>query len=151
MKRIDMKRIDMKRIDMKRINDIENLSGIGVFQTRFILPGSGICLPGIGIFLHSGITGESRNRIIQHEFGHYLDYKFGVDGDRKKLLGSYLLGFYVRIGVPSLLNLVWGINRLSAFSGNHRRYWTEIRANRLAKAHFGNSLARDFESFFPVA
>lgn len=136
---------------MKRIHGIENIRGISVFQTSWIVPGSGICLPGIGIFIHSGIPKASRKRIIQHEFGHYLDYKFGVDGDRKKLLGSYQLGFYLEIGLPSLLNLVWGVNRMPAFSGEHRTYWTEIRANRLAKAHFGNSLAQDFDRFFPVA
>ncbi len=136
---------------MKRIDDKEMLEGIAIFETRLILPGSAICLPGVGIFLHSGITGESRNRIIQHEYGHYLDYKFGLEGDRKKLLGSYLLGFYVKIGLPSLLNLAWGFKRLPAFSGKHSRYWTEIRANRLAKAYFGNALAQDFEAFFPVA
>ena len=127
------------------------LEGIRVFQTRWIKSGSGICLPGIGIFIHSDIPENGKKRIVQHEFGHFLDYKFGLDGDRKKLLGSFLLGFYFLIGLPSLLNLIGGINRFPIFSGDHRIFWTEIRANRLAKAHFGNNLAVDFDRFFPVA
>lgn len=134
---------------IKPLRNIENLEGIRVYQTRWIKSGSGICLPGIGIFIHSGIPDNAKLRIIQHEFGHYLDYRFGVDGDRKMFIGSYFLGFYVKIGIPSILNLVAGINRIPAFSGEHRKFWTEIRANRLAKAHFGESLAEDFSRFFP--
>ena len=136
---------------IKKIDDIEKLEGIGVFRTRLMLPGSGICLPGIGIFIHSDIPHKASKRIIQHEFGHYLDYRYGVDGDRKRLLGSHLLGFYGKIGLPSLLNLVWGINRIPAFAGDHRTFWAELRANRLASAHFGETLASDFAAFFPLS
>lgn len=136
---------------LEKIENIELLEGIRVFQTNWIKSGSGICLPGIGIFIHSDIPEFAKKRIIQHEFGHYLDYKSGLDGDRKRLLGSYLLGFYVLIGIPSFLNLISGVNRLPMFSGDHRTYWTEIRANRLAKTHFGNYLANDFDRYFPIA
>jgi len=136
---------------IRRIRNIENLHGIGVFQTGLILSGTGICLPGIGIFIHDRIPESARKRIIQHEYGHYLDYKSGDEGDQKRFLGSHLLGFYLKIGLPSLLNLMWGINKIPAFSGNHRRFWTEIRANRLAKNHFGKTLAEDFERYFPTA
>lgn len=136
---------------IRKIRNIENLHGIGVFQTSLILAGTGICLPGIGIFIHDSIPEIARKRIIQHEYGHYLDYKSGDGGDQKRFLGSHLLGFYLKIGLPSLLNLMWGINKIPAFSGNHRRFWTEIRANRLAKNHFGDTLAEDFDRFFPTA
>jgi hypothetical protein len=135
---------------ISRISNIDKVSGIAVYHTRLLLPGSGICLPGIGIFIHSDIPDSFRLRLIQHEFGHFLDYKYGLNGDRMKWLGSHLLGFYVRIGVPSMLNLLWGFNRFPAFSGDHRRFWTEIRANRLAQAHFGDTLDRDYERYFPL-
>ncbi|HSF53929.1 MAG TPA: hypothetical protein VLA71_09270 [Algoriphagus sp.] len=135
---------------IKEIKNIALVEGIRIFQTRWIKSGSGICLPEIGIFIHSEIPDHAKKRIIQHEFGHYLDYKNGFEGERKKLLGSYLLGFYILIGIPSLLNLVPGFNRLPVFSGDHRTFWTEIRANRLSKSHFGRFLADDFDRFFPV-
>jgi hypothetical protein len=136
---------------IRRIRNIENLHGIGVFQTGLIWPGSGICLPGIGIFIHDGIPESARKRIIQHEYGHYLDYKSGDGGDQKRFLGSHLLGFYLKIGLPSILNLIWGINKIPAVSGDHRRFWTETRANRLANSHFGETLAEDFDRYFPTA
>lgn len=120
-----------------------------MYQTPWMLRGSGICLPGIGIFIHSSIPEKAKLGIIQHEYGHFLDYKFGSNADQKRLLGSRLLGFYLLIGIPSLLNLVPILNRIPAFSGPHRTFWTEIRANKLAKAHFGEKLAEDFHRYFP--
>ncbi|RIW12780.1 hypothetical protein D0X99_18485 [Algoriphagus lacus] len=110
----------------------ELVKGIGIYRTSFIWPGSGICLPGIGIFIHKAVTGVHYDRMVQHEFGHFLDYLSGYGGDRKKLLGSYLLGFYLLIGLPSLLNLTPVFRLLSAFRGDHRTFWTELRANSLA-------------------
>lgn len=136
---------------MQRINDIARLDGIAAYRTRWLVSGSGICLPGIGIFIHADIPAKATTRIVQHEYGHFLDYKCGLNGDRKCFLGSYLLGFYLKIGLPSLLNLLWGISRIPAFAGDHRTFWTEIRANRLAVAHFGSSLAVDFLAYFPRA
>ncbi len=126
------------------------IRGIRVFETRMLLSGTAICLPGIGIFVHAGLSSQAKERVIQHEFGHYLDFQQGYLGNRKKLLGSYLLGFYVLIGLPSLLNLTPGFRLLSPFKGDHRRFWTELRANRLAKDFFGKELAPNFERYFPV-
>jgi hypothetical protein len=134
----------------QEIKNIPKLNGIRVFQTTWIRSGSGICLPVIGIFIHSKIPERTKKRIIQHEYGHFLDYKFGLDGDRKKLLGSALLGFYFLIGIPSLFNLIPVINQIPAFAGRHQFYWTELRANRLAKAHFGDLIAEDFDRYFPT-
>ncbi len=134
---------------IKEIKNISKLSGIRVYQTSWILAGSGICLPGIGIFISSEIPESAKQQIIQHEFGHFLDYRYGVDGDQKRLFGSRLLGFYLLIGIPSLFNLIPFINRLPIFKGDHRAFWTEIRANQLAKAHFGEMLAKGFDRRFP--
>jgi hypothetical protein len=134
---------------VKELKNIPKVEGIRVYQTSWMLNGSGICLPGIGIFIHSGIPEKIKLQIIQHEYGHYLDFKHGVDGDQKRVFGSGLLGFYLGIGIPSLFNLIPILNQLSAFKGPHGTFWTEIRANRLAKAHFGAFLAEEFEKNFP--
>jgi hypothetical protein len=133
----------------RRINSPEKLEGIGVFQTPFLVKGSAICLPGIGIFLSDSIQGFLQKAVIQHEFGHYLDYLHGYEGDRKRFLGSGLLGFYLKIGLPSLFNLIPGLNLLPWFAGPHRLFWTELRANQLASLYFGETLASDFSFRFP--
>lgn len=125
------------------------MKGIRVYQTSWMLAGSGICLPGIGIFIHSSGSEKTRLQLIQHEYGHFLDFKYGLNGDRKKLLGSHHLGFYFLVGIPSLFNLIPLINRIGRFQGDHRTFWTELRANSLAKAHFGEFLAEGFERNFP--
>lgn len=135
-------------IDQDRNREL--IRGIGVYRTSYIWPGSGICLPGIGIFIHKKVTGVHFDRMVQHEYGHFLDFQSGFGGDRKKILGSYLLGFYVLIGLPSLLNLIPGFRWFSAFRGEHRTFWTELRANRLAGEYFGNQLAPDFYRYFPL-
>lgn len=135
---------------LQEIKNIEKLDGIRVFRTSFIKNGSGICLPGIGIFIHSEIPDSDRMQIIQHEYGHFLDYQFGVNEDLKKLFNSRFLGFYILIGIPSVFNLIPILNRIPYFSGPHRTFWTEIRANRLAKAHFGDSIAKGFDRNFPT-
>lgn len=135
---------------VSEIKNIQSVKGIKVYHTTWILNGSGICLPGIGIFIHSTIPENTKISIIQHEYGHFLDYRYGMNGDRKKVLGSYLLGFYLLIGIPSLLNLIPLIRQLPIFSGPHKTFWTELRANRLAKAHFGDFLAKGFERNFPL-
>lgn len=127
-----------------RFESLRAVGGIKVYRTRWIPKGSGICLPGLGIYIHQELKDDSLEQLIQHEYGHYLDYKFGFRGDRKKFLGSYRLGFYMKIGLPSVLNLTPGFRSLSAFKGDHRRFWTEIRANVLASEFFGKSLARNY-------
>lgn len=41
--------------------------------------GTGVTLPGIGIFIHSSVKGRNRESMLQHEYGHFLDYKFSPD------------------------------------------------------------------------
>ncbi|MFN4000427.1 hypothetical protein [Algoriphagus sp.] len=134
---------------VEEIKNIQGVKGIRVYQTSWILAGSGICLPEIGIFISKAIPEKARLSIIQHEYGHFLDFKNGVNGGPKRLFGSRILGFYILIGIPSLFNLIPLINQLPIFKGDHRTFWTEIRANQLAKAHFGKFLAEGFERSFP--
>lgn len=125
------------------------VQGIRIFRSPWVVRGSAICLPGLGIFLSKTLPQSSDKAIIQHEYGHYLDYLRGFEGDQKRFLGSRLLGFYLKIGLPSLLNLTPGLRHLPWFKGNHRLFWTELRANHLASAHFGKELAEGFERRFP--
>lgn len=135
---------------IREIKNIPGVTDIRVFETDWIRERSGICLPKIGIFVHSAFSESEKIRIIQHEYGHFLDFNFGLNGDRKQILGSAFLGFYLGIGVPSLLNLIPLVNKIKSFEGDHKTFWTELRANQLAKAHFGVSIAPDFEHFFPI-
>ncbi|WP_026952893.1 hypothetical protein [Algoriphagus mannitolivorans] len=134
----------------QRIPNPDKVDGIRIYRTPFLLKGSAICLPGLGIFLSSVIPESVQVPIIQHEYGHFLDYQKGFEGDHKRFLGSKFLGFYLKIGLPSLLNLSPGFRNLGWFQGNHRIFWTEIRANRLAVAHFENYLAEGFLHRFPT-
>lgn len=133
----------------QRIPNPAKVEGIRIYRTPFLVKGSAICLPGLGIFLSSAIPVSAQVPIIQHEYGHFLDYQKGFEGDHKRFLGSKFLGFYLKIGFPSLLNLSPGFRNLRWFQGNHRIFWTEIRANRLAVAHFENYLAEGFLRRFP--
>jgi hypothetical protein len=133
----------------REIKNIKGLRGIRVYETNWMISGSGICLPGLGIFIHSDIRDQSKERIIQHEYGHFLDYQHGLENDQKVFLGSKLLGFYLLIGIPSLFNLIPMLNRIPLFEGEHRYFWTETRANRLAKEYFGAKIAENFDRYFP--
>ena len=134
---------------LKEISDPVNFPGIKLFETNLILKGSAICLPGIGIFIHLGIKGKAQNRVLQHEYGHFLDFKTSKDLRRKRTLKSPILGFYLGIGIPSILNTIPIFNKIPGLRGSHRDYWTEIRANRLAADWFGDRLAADFSKFHP--
>ena len=134
---------------LKEISDPVNFPGIKLFETNLVLKGSAICLPGIGIFVHYKTNGQSRNRVLQHEYGHFLDYKTSKDLRRKRTLNSPFLGFYLCIGLPSILNTIPLMNKIPGLQGNHRDYWTEVRANKLAADWFGDQLAADFNKFHP--
>ncbi len=118
------------------ISDQENFPGIKIYETKLLVSASAIILPGVGIFIHSGITGSQRLRVLQHEYGHYLDYL--------SFSGFAMIKFYIFIGLPSLLNAATGIG------GNHKTYRTELRANRLAEKWFGNKLSKDYTKIYPV-
>ena len=110
-----------------------------------IAEGSAVTLPGLGIYIHSSITGDARTRVLQHEYGHYLDYKFSPDLQMNVFNKSpAILNFYMKIGIPSFFNAATGIG------GDHRSYPTEIRANKWAEIWFGNKLAPRFNTFYPT-
>jgi hypothetical protein len=135
---------------LKEISDPVNFPGIKLYETRFIVPRSAICLPSVGIFIHSDTPKKSRLRIFQHEYGHFLDYLMIKDLLEKRTFKSPLFYFYFRIGIPSLLNTIPLINKIPGLQGSHLDYWTELRANRLATQWFGDRLANDFHQFHPT-
>lgn len=117
--------------DYKDISDEKNYPGVKIYESRLAASGA-ITLPGIGIFVHPG--GGKDVGLLQHEYGHYLDYKFSPD------LNSFgtpsaTLNFYLTIGLPSIFNAATGLG------GDHGTYWTEIRANQWAQSWFGDKLS----------
>lgn len=125
------------------ISDEKNYPGVKIYQSRLVAYGSAVTLPGIGILIHPSITGIDMVQTLQHEYGHYLDYKFSPDLNQNMQSPSSMLNFYVAIGIPSIFNAATG------FGGNHYSYWTEIRANQWAKNWFGASYISD-EYYYPT-
>lgn len=118
----------------KNISDQKNYPGIKIYETSLIAKGSAVTLPGIGILIHSNISGPIRTQILQHEYGHFLDYTFSSD---LKIGGNSSLSFYKFIGIPSIFNIASGIG------GDHKSFWTEARADNWAKICFGNKYLGD--------
>ncbi len=81
--------------------------------------------------------------LLQHEYGHYLDYKLSIDLNYNLQSPSNIFNFYIGIGLPSLLNAATGIG------GDHGSYWTETRANDWATIWFGDKIAPGFTDYFP--
>ena len=127
---------------IKNISDKTSYPSINIYETKLIKRNSGITLPGIGIFIHQDIKGLQRLRMLQHEYGHFLDYQFNF---KKKIPFLSLMKFYVVVGIPSIFNLITG------FGGEHRSYFTEKRANKLAERWFGSNLAQGFTQHYPLA
>jgi len=100
----------------------------------YIKKGNSFALPGIGIFVNKHeplLTGY-----IQHEYGHYLQYK-----SRNMNFAGYL----VRIGIPSALNLLLG-----ASSYEHDRMEIELEATALAHNFYGRFSVLN-NSSFPIS
>jgi RHS repeat-associated protein len=114
----------------KNISDQKNYPGISIFETKFISTGTAVTLPGLGIFVHESIQGFDRKIILQHEYGHFLDYKYSAD---LKGSGNPMLSFYLIIGLPSIIDLIRGANY-----DEHHNFYTEKRADIWAKIWFGN-------------
>jgi len=82
----------------------------------------GLALPGIGIVVGKGTFSQELGlEVVQHEFGHVLQYR---------LVGPFW--FYLVVGPLSLLS-AW----TNWHGRGHRRYWTEQWANHLAAEYFG--------------
>jgi hypothetical protein len=106
-----------------------DFTGIRIIPAPLLRPGAACCLPGIGILVHpDSVTDQA---LLQHEYGHYLQYA-----------QTYGASWYWRVGLPSLLNY-WR-------AGGIQSFWTEADANRRAAAHFGNRLHADFKRYFPI-
>ena len=102
--------------------------GITVY---YINKGNSFALPGIGIFVNKHeplLTGY-----IQHEYGHYLQYKSK---------NMNFAGYLVRIGIPSGLNLLWG-----ASTYEHDRMEIELEATTLAHDFYGQFSVLNNSSF----
>ncbi|MBL4709506.1 MAG: hypothetical protein JKY48_13810, partial [Flavobacteriales bacterium] len=121
------------------ISDPLKYPGIKIYQTSLIANGSAITLPYMGIFIHSSYSGIDLTQLIQHEYGHYLDFRFNFSMVTMPQTGTF---FYPVIGLPSLFNTITGIG------GDHRNFWTERRANRYAKGFFGDDYIDD-PTYFP--
>lgn len=98
-------------------------------------------LPGFGILVHPYYQGQNRTKVLQHEYGHFFDYKYAI-GPPSNFSGTPAeISFYTFIGIPSLFNAATGIG------GDHEDFWTEIRANKWAEIWFGSSYIRDEKNY----
>ncbi|MBX2913135.1 MAG: hypothetical protein KF717_13235 [Cyclobacteriaceae bacterium] len=99
--------------------------GVKIYETSLMREYSGVTLPGIGILIHPSVRGVSRTKMLQHEYGHFLDSQY-FKGAR----------FYTEIGIPSIWNTI-------SDPSSHDSYWTEIRANKRAERFFGENYIPD--------
>ncbi len=129
----------------KDISDPVNFPGVNIYEHPYMR--GGITLPGIGIIVGPG--GSKDKAFLQHEYGHYLDYKL-TPGLNHSPVFPGIANFYLGIGLPSLLNTIPIINQIPGLSGSHRNYWTEIRANQWAEFWFGDALDPRFKDRFPT-
>jgi RHS repeat-associated protein len=112
----------------KNISDAKKYPGIEIYQNRNPNDDTAVTLPGNAIYIGGGYKGDELTMVMQHEYGHYLQYKE---------VGMW--DFYTKIGYPSLTS-----------TGNHQVFWTETWANRLAYNFFGNNIHPKFTTFYPL-
>ena len=91
-------------------------------------------MPGIGIFVGGGLSGIDLTRTLQHEYGHYLDYKYSSDLNTN---GMSIINFYMAIGIPSIITQ--GLEYIPKLGVKHYNFGTEVRANQWAKIWFGKN------------
>ncbi|MGI8892822.1 MAG: hypothetical protein ACR2GN_05115, partial [Bacteroidia bacterium] len=89
---------------IKNISDKDSFPGINIYETKLLKSGSALTLPGIGIFIHVDLKGILKTRMLQHEYGHYLDY-LSISTNRF----YRFIKFYFFIGLPSFINAAIGI------------------------------------------
>ncbi len=102
-----------------------------------------VTLPGFGIFVGGGVQGNYLTLVLQHEYGHFLDYLYSPD---LNLNGSSILNFYLLIGLPSILNSA--ATHIPDLGITHFDYWTEIRANQYAEMWFSDKYIKSY--LFPT-
>ena len=123
------------------LSDPKQYPGINIFQNKNISDDTAVTLPGFGIYIGGGYQGSDLKMVIQHEYGHFLDYQFGPDLSYN---GLNLVNYYFKIGLPSIINMGFGIG------GAHDTFWTEIRANQWATIWFGKNLHPNFIYYYPT-
>jgi hypothetical protein len=123
------------------ISDEENFTGIKICETKLLKKGTAITLPPIGIFIHESVKGIYRKQMLQHEYGHYLDFLSMSGKNGRQLIA--VIKFYLYTGLPGFINAATGIG------GRHRFFKTEIRANKLAIKWFNGKLAEGFRNYYP--
>jgi RHS repeat-associated protein len=106
--------------------------GIKIYQNYDPNDWTAVTLPGFGIYIGGHYTGDGLRKVMQHEYGHYLDYKNNMPAAVR------FPQFYLMIGVPSSLNAAdqW-------LGGPHSCFFTEIRANAEAQSYFGQTYLPD--------
>lgn len=116
---------------MRQIISMERFEGIPVVMLGFRKEntGSAVTLSGWGIICSSIFTGNRKQQILRHEFGHVLQSRYW---------GTWF--YYRKVAKYSMT---------SYFRGNaeHRRNWTEWTANRFSWKYFGRPGDWSFEEF----
>jgi hypothetical protein len=118
----------------RNLSNSKQYPGISIYQNYDVSDKAAVTLPGFGIYIGGGYKGTQLTKIMQHEYGHYLDYRFSPD---LNINGMGFTNFYLGIGLPSIFNAATGIG------GPHSSFWTETRANRWAEIWFGKDYIRD--------
>jgi hypothetical protein len=131
----------MKKSLFINISDEENFPGIKIYETKLLKKGTAVILPPLGIFIHENVKGIYRTQMLQHEYGHYLDFLSMSGKKDRRFIAA--IKFYLFSGLPSLINAATGIG------GRHRFFKTEIRANKLAIKWFNGKLAEGFRNYYP--
>lgn len=126
------------------ISDQKMYPGVKIYETNLLGDGKeyerGISIngPDGSVIL---VSPNSSLKLLQHEYGHFLDMYYGSGNTLPFLPKS--ANFNVLVGLPSLYNEVTGVG------GIHKYFYSEIRANNFAVAWFGSSLAKDFSTSYP--
>ena len=90
------------------------------------IPGAGVTIPEVGIVVRNGTYVSYKNggiwekALLQHEYGHILQYR--------------LVGQKAYYGVIAPLSLGSAI-----FNSSHNTFWIETWANHLSKGYFGSN------------
>ena len=110
----------------KNISYKSKYPNINIYRSSVIKNGTAICLPGIGIIVSNFYQGIDLEKVLQHEYGHFLDARHGIILTKRTPTLFKCLLFYMIIGIPSILSAAIGKR------GEHKYFWTEIRANKIS-------------------
>jgi RHS repeat-associated protein len=121
-------RLAREKYQLKNISDPEKYPGIDIYQNQDPNDQTAVTLPGKGIYIGGGYQDDRLTMVTQHEYGHYLQYK---------RVGMW--NFYSKIGLQSLFSF-----------GDHKVFWTETAANRLAVWFFRDNIHPKFTDNYPL-